>query len=1216
MWWQSRPVKLQGAPSALPQPIPNLSVAEMIFTDFRENYRRFEAWNTRQRSSVLQERYAHDRNLIYRDLRDDPPAQVDSLLVHRTHFVIAQDPDSCLVQLDSPLDTRGYSEWRLDGQPVHVSCPDQCIASIQPAQLVSVDAELEQTQFLSSVEDICHEFVCLWGPRWQKHRSLPPGSWDRILNFAAAFLPTGHFDLPPLCLISWKAALKRFKPRAARGPDGFALADLRNMPDGLTSELLLFLSTIEAGVQVWPDQWLLGLVCGLKKPNDAQGAEGYRPIVLLSIIYRCWSGLRARQLLRQLKALLPITALGFTPGREATEFWWKLEALIELSYQADSDLCGISTDVVKAFNCLPREPILRIASQLGFPSQVTTPWRNFLGRFQRRFLIRQCVSEPLESCTGFPEGCALSTVAMNVACLIFHTYLEAFGRSVTPHSYVDNLACTASSVGQLAHGINLCWCVLDLLDLQADDSKTYVWATKPALRTQLRALGLLVCTSARELGGVMSFCRATRNSLLVDRCKGTASLFSKLRRSRAPLGQKLAALPRKIWARALHGISACPLARAQLSSLRGSATKALQVCPAGSSAQLRLSLHNDLEADPGFYQLWATIRDLRRMCLKHFDVLPQWQRFMRGFTGALLHGPFSKLLQVLNEIGWSIECPPFALDCHGQRLDLLALPTSSLRRLLEQAWLDHVANGHRHRQQMHDLHGLDRCLLRHSEKGLTPLRLAQLNAIRSGAFLFDAAHCKFDLTVSGLCSVCSVPDTHEHRICQCPKFASAREGTEWVCALWPSLPQCLSHHLLPPASPHIPELQRCLGLLPDLSGNFSSSETAHGTQHLFVDGSCIFNEIPELSLAAWGTVNASTDKIIGSGHVPGLAQTVPRAELWAAICALRWGIWVRACIIIWSDSAYVVRGIRAILQGTSDTATDNADLWALVQDLVLAYGEDELHIQHVASHVCQTACESPLEEWLAHWNNRVDRLAGLANSNRAYDLATAHAAAVKYHQDTAAILDALFSIYSGIADITRTTSTTAFAEQEAMQVSIAPPESCETDTQLRLADEAPLNWSSVVSHACSSFPDRFVQRVFQFLFEQDACTQDAFKVSWLELVVLFLRAKVAVFPVRHLVTGLWVEPSDCPLARAPATLIVQLRVFRHVLRRGLRALQLQGLFVDRIDLSSLGVCFPLDGVCMGCASEDLQAARSVISSFCLGRSVKRLGALARPLSLD
>ena len=243
---------------------------------------------------------------------------------------------------------------------------------------------------------------------------------------------------------------------------------------------------------------------------------------------------------------MPPTALGFLPGRETTDFWWQLETMIELACLGDSDFCGYSTDLEKAFNALPRYPIMAIAAQLGFPRSILLPWSKFLAGLSRHFIVRRHVGPAVCSSSGFPEGCGLSTVAMNVACLIFHRYTEAYANGATPHSYVDNLSCTSLTVGALAQSVTSVGCFLDLLDLQADASKTYVWAVKPQQRAQLKALGLPVLEHARDLGGIISYGKAVRNALLAQRCKDLGPVFAKLRRSPAPLSQKLATLPRKL----------------------------------------------------------------------------------------------------------------------------------------------------------------------------------------------------------------------------------------------------------------------------------------------------------------------------------------------------------------------------------------------------------------------------------------------------------------------------------------------------------------------------------------------------------------------------------------------------------------------------------------------------------------------------------------------
>ena len=569
-------------------------------------------------------------------------------------------------------------------------------------------------------------------------------------------------------------------------------------------------------------------------------------------------------------------------------------------------------------------------------------------------------------------------------------------------------------------------------------------------------------------------------------------------------------------------------------------------------------------------------------------------------------------MSVLNRIGWQVTCPPRVVDQHGLALNLLQVPSLTLRRLLEQAWLDQTATEHRHRKTMHDLWGIDRALLRHSEKGLPPLQLARLNALRSGAFLFDDAHSKFDLSLTGLCVQCGVADTPEHRICWCPRFQQARIGVEWVCQLWPELPSCTTHHLLAPSSPHVPLIQKGLQELPDLSGNFASSVCCAGFQHLFTDGSCIYPDIPELALASWGVVHAGTEQIIGCGPVPGLSQTIPRAELWAAICSLKWGLWLHVPIIIWSDSAYVVRGIRACLAGQSTPPRDNLDLWALAQELVEQYALGDLQVQHVPSHLNVDICESPLEEWLAFWNDKADRLAVRTNLNRDCTLAAAHQAAVSRHFKQAEMLDALFLVYSRIADFTSSSPSRQRPETEFVHVDAVGDALPDAAMSMRFAEELPVDWQHQVSQACQAFPGRFVLKTFEFLYEQDSASQDVYRLSWLELVVMFLSSYSDSFPVRHLASGAWVDAASSPFSKVPTTLVVQLRVFRHVLRRGLRAIAFHGLFVEGINLSDLGVGFPLDGVVLGCDIQALGAARLAISRFCTGRSVQRVAALARP----
>ncbi|CAE7678191.1 hgiCIIM [Symbiodinium sp. CCMP2456] len=243
-WWSRRLVQLVGSPASLPLSVPAAPLAKLLYEDFRCNFR-LEDWHLRRRMQILDAKYDKSLSQIYKDLREPAPEQVDSLQVRRDYAILAVAPSCDQVHLDSPLDRRGFSTWAVDGDPVRISSCDGDLCTLTaPASPTS--SVLEQVQTLSSVADLFSEFKSLWAPRWQLHSTTTSYDWDRFLRFASAVLPCHRLVLPEITVEVWTRAVRRFKTRAARGPDGWARLDLLNMPPQRTQELLHFLAAVEA----------------------------------------------------------------------------------------------------------------------------------------------------------------------------------------------------------------------------------------------------------------------------------------------------------------------------------------------------------------------------------------------------------------------------------------------------------------------------------------------------------------------------------------------------------------------------------------------------------------------------------------------------------------------------------------------------------------------------------------------------------------------------------------------------------------------------------------------------------------------------------------------------------------------------------------------------------------------------------------------------------
>ena len=114
----------------------------------------------------------------------------------------------------------------------------------------------------------------------------------------------------------------------------------------------------------------------------------------------------------------------------------------------------------------------------------------------RRFVVRDRLSEPVSSFTGFPEGCPLSPIAMLLTGWAFHQYASEF----TPEVLCLSLADKLSACRQWPEALLLCSNGLEL-----DSAKILLWSTQKSSQPALNVLETTVSSHARELGGFLSF---------------------------------------------------------------------------------------------------------------------------------------------------------------------------------------------------------------------------------------------------------------------------------------------------------------------------------------------------------------------------------------------------------------------------------------------------------------------------------------------------------------------------------------------------------------------------------------------------------------------------------------------------------------------------------------------------------------------------------------
>ena len=267
------------------------------------------------------------------------------------------------------------------------------------------------------------------------------------------------------------------------------------MPAPLRQAHVNLLTNIEHGAQ-WPQQLLTGFAHGIAKCPEAEEVSQFRPIIVLSMIYRNWASLRARQGLSKLSQLMDCPAFGFLPSREAQEIWLPLQALIELRAQQDQPLVGCVADV---------QSLATASNQAG----CQTRW--LPARLRRGMAPIPDGLLPEVRCPRHHRYTALLELRIPISCLAmvlvdwcYHLYQSHFSPRATSISFVDNLEIVSNQPGALLQAVVSQDTFLEMFQLSIDADKTYLWAVQPQHRKQLALLGRRISQKDKDLGGQMT----------------------------------------------------------------------------------------------------------------------------------------------------------------------------------------------------------------------------------------------------------------------------------------------------------------------------------------------------------------------------------------------------------------------------------------------------------------------------------------------------------------------------------------------------------------------------------------------------------------------------------------------------------------------------------------------------------------------------------------
>ena len=274
--------------------------------------------------------------------------------------------------------------------------------------------------------------------------------------------------------------------------------------------------------QSWPESLSSAWVALLAKvPQPLQPKDG-RPITVLPTLYRLWSKIMASKTFRAMIPFLPEDLYGSVPGKSTLDTAWELQSTLEESMEDQDSIAGVTLDLSKAYNTLPRPFLYQLAAKSGWPAGLINTYDSFLGSLTRFFRIHEGLHRGTKSKVGVPEGCPLAVPMMILLTMGVTNLVLVRSQQGRLISYVDNRTMTTSTVDSLQSLLHTVKWATDGLCLLLNPGKTAAFATTPQARSDMRRMSfagfpLSVFHTTHDLGVTFTSTRRATSMSISDR---------------------------------------------------------------------------------------------------------------------------------------------------------------------------------------------------------------------------------------------------------------------------------------------------------------------------------------------------------------------------------------------------------------------------------------------------------------------------------------------------------------------------------------------------------------------------------------------------------------------------------------------------------------------------------------------------------------------------
>ena len=646
-------------------------------------------------------------------------------------------------------------------------------------------AYVKQQKFAMQPNEVSQAFEKYWSPFWNRDTQddlNSDESWEDINQIIQKVDPLHTLDISLDDPKIWFRTIKKLKKNKAAGYDGWFADDLKLLPYQAVKDLCkLSQSLWNTGMSV---DHMQARTILLAKIDKVRHMGHCRPITILGQIYRLISKVIADQILFWWSYFLPDQISGGLPGRGSRCLMIAHQSRLEKAMLEKIQKGGFVLDLIKAFNCIPRRPLMKMMYNLGVPTPVITFWFLSLANLSRLPQIGLNLGHHVYSTTGIPEGDSLSVCGMIALAVYYYGHIIHHLNQVVVSIYADNWGWLTESQNQNFQALQKTLEFVHAIRMNIDFDKSWAYAIGKDFKKSLENLVLLfpdgktpihVVDDAKELGVMVKYSKKVKLGPIREKIDLAQKQIYKTHWMPITIQAKVY-LIKAIWQKIFYGVECQAIGDQHFAKLRRVVASAILGLHKQASSWIACHFLHPQLVDPQLYVIIELTCLIRQLSECHPDLALEIVETASRFVydpPRQTWGPGTSLAFYLRKMDLCISSNGLITGHQMQSVNCLQNTCREIKQFMVLTWESTVQKQMEHRKGVgHNQfdRGLTLSVLKHFEdKDLRGLFLNITGGYQSGAV---KSLCYEEQ--EEFCHFCRQVDTKTHRLLMCPHFANLR----------------------------------------------------------------------------------------------------------------------------------------------------------------------------------------------------------------------------------------------------------------------------------------------------------------------------------------------------------------------------------------------------------------------------------------------------------